>query len=238
MLESSPQFTTAEYSGAGNNCTLCRLPITARYFLVNKKTVCEGCTRQVEQRFPKDSHSAYVRGILFGIGAAIIGMIGYAAFTIKTGIFIGIVSVAVGWFIAKAITTGSRGIGGRRYQIAAVLLTYAAVSIAAVPIAISYQIKHKNETASQQKNSSQQAKADEATQDAQSAAKVKPSLGSVAVRLLLLGLASPFLELRDPSGIIGLVILAVGLRIAWRMTAARAQVSIQGPYDKASAATV
>lgn len=192
----------------------------------------------MEQRLPKDSHSTYVRGILFGIGAAIIGMIGYAAFTIITNLYIGYVSLAVGWFVAKAIITGSKGIGGRRYQIAALLLTYAAVSIAAVPIAISYQIKHKSEIATQQKKAQQQAQADEASQGDQPTAKSKPSLGSIAARLLMLGLASPFLELRDPSGFIGLIIVAIGLRIAWRMTAARAQVSVQGPYDKASAATV
>ena len=239
MFESSPQFTTAEYSGAGDNCAACRQPITARYYRVNNKIACESCTRQAEQRFPKDSHSAYVRGILFGVGAAIIGMIGYAAFTIITNLYIGYISLAVGWFVAKAIITGSGGIGGRRYQIAALLLTYAAVSIAAVPIAISYQTKHKSEIATQRQKAQQQAGADEASQDDQPTAKSQSSLGSIAVRLLILGLASPFLELQDPfHGIIGLVILAVGLRIAWRMTAARAQVSIQGPYDKASVVSV
>jgi len=245
MFETTPQFTTAEYSGAGNNCTLCRLPITARYYYVNDKTVCESCKLQVEQRFPKDSHSAYVRGILFGVGAAIVGMIGYAAFTIVTGLYIGYVSLAVGWLVSKAIMTGSKGIGGRRYQIAAVLLTYAAVSIAAIPIAISYQIKHKSESAARQQvrhqpqtDATTQAGAD-AQNNQRPTAKPKPGFGAAVVQLLLLGLASPFLELQDPfHGIIGLVILAVGLRIAWRMTASRVQINIQGPYDKASAASV
>src|SRR5882724_11781000 len=38
---------------------------------------------------------------------------------------------------AQRIVKGSGGIGGRRYQMAAVLLTYIAVSLAAVPTALS-----------------------------------------------------------------------------------------------------
>jgi hypothetical protein len=50
------------------------------------------------------------------------------------------------------------------------------------------------------------------------------------VQLIFIGLASPFLELRDPlHGVIGLVILFVGLRIAYTMTAAK-PLEVDGPY--------
>jgi hypothetical protein len=49
--------------------------------------------------------------------------------------------------------------------------------------------------------------------------------------LVGIGLASPFLELADPvHGIIGLIILFVGMNIAWRMTAGTAKPAIEGPY--------
>ena len=55
-------------------------------------------------------------------------------------------------------------------------------------------------------------------------------------QLLLLGLASPFLELQDPvHGIIGLIILMVGIRIAWQMTAGSLKADIQGPYNVSGA---
>ena len=79
----------------------------------------------------------------------------YAGFTIVTGLYIGYVSLAVGWLVGKAIMLGSKGIGGRRYQIAAVVLTYAAVSLAAVPIAISYYMKAKSESPSIQSKQQQ-----------------------------------------------------------------------------------
>jgi hypothetical protein len=50
-------------------------------------------------------------------------------------------------------------------------------------------------------------------------------------------LASPVLDLADPvHGLIGLVILAVGLRIAWRLTAAR-ELDISGPIAAQPAPT-
>lgn len=133
---------------------------------------------------------------------------------------------------------GSKGIGGRRYQIAAVILTYAAVSIAAVPIAISYQMKAK--AASSAKDVKQQTSTDgQINSPDQVQTKPKPNMGAALLQLLMIGLASPFLELQDPlHGIIGLVILIVGIRIAWRITAGSRGVNIQGPYDKSLTASV
>jgi hypothetical protein len=48
----------------------------------------------------------------------------------------------------------------------------------------------------------------------------------MAPNLVLWGIASPFLELQyGVFGIIGLVILFVGLRIAWRVTAAKRRIA-------------
>lgn len=239
--QTTPQFTTAEYSGTsnGDRCVSCNQPLTARYYRVNNRMACEGCVQELERRQPPDSHAGYLRGMLFGVGAAIVGIAGYAGFTIVTGFYIGYVSLAVGWLVGKAIMLGSRGMGGRRYQIAAVILTYAAVSLAAVPIAISYQLKAKSESQSvqpEQQPSAENAKND---QPDQTQATAKPGFGAAVLQLLVIGLASPFLELQDPlHGVIGLIILMVGIRIAWKITAGSARADIQGPYENSSAATV
>jgi predicted lipid-binding transport protein (Tim44 family) len=200
---------------------------------------CEGCVQELERRQPADSHAGYMRGLLFGVGAAIVGMAGYAGFTILTGLYIGYVSLAVGWLVGKAIMLGSKGIGGRRYQIAAVVLTYAAVSLAAIPISISYQLKEKSHSESVQ-SQQQQSTTDEAnSQPDQAQPKAKLSFGAAILQLLVIGLASPFLELQDPfHGIIGLIILMVGIRIAWQITAGSRRARIEGPYESSSAASV
>src|SRR5437870_13852045 len=63
-----------------------------------------------------------------------------------------------------------------------------------------------------------------------SSAKSATGLAAAPGSLALLGLASPFLELQDPiHGVIGLVILFVGIRIAWRMTAG-SPIEVLGPF--------
>ena len=108
--------------------------------------------------------------------------------------------MGVGYLVAKAMKLASGGIGGRPYQITAVILTYLSIALAEIPIAV----WHLHLPMAR--------------------------LMAVSVRLLRFGIASPFLELRDPiHGIINVVILVVGLRIAWRMTAAEA-TTVQGPF--------
>jgi hypothetical protein len=143
---SSPQFSTAEYNNKGSNvCRSCNQTIAGSYYRVNGALACPNCAQQLQAQLPKDSHSAFERALLFGVGGAILGLIIYAAFGIITGWMIGYISLAVGYIVGKAIVKGSGGLGGRRYQIAAVLLTYFAVSMAAIPMGISQVIKEKTE---------------------------------------------------------------------------------------------
>jgi hypothetical protein len=221
MSSGVPQFSTAEYAGqpAKTQCKSCGQAISGSYYKVNGVPVCATCAERLKAQILKDSHSAFVRGILFGVGGAIIGFIIYVAFALMTGLVAGIVSLAVGFLVGKAIVKGSGGVGGLRYQVAAVILTYMAVSLSAVPIAVS-QYK-KQHSAQQQAQVSDPA--------AVQAPKAKMRVGRALGMLTILGLTSPFLGLSHPAqGIIGLIILFVGLRIAWRITAGR-PVNIVGP---------
>jgi hypothetical protein len=226
---STPQFATAEYRDPAKiACKFCQQAITGPFYRVNGAAACASCAQRLQQRNPADSHSAFVRGLLFGIGAAILGFAIYVIFALSTGLVIGFVSLAVGYLVGKGIGLGSRGVGGRRYQIAAALLTYMAVSLAAVPIALSV-VAHKH---------AQQHQAQSAEPGAASAATPAPPprprlpLATVIGRLTLVGLASPFLDLNNnpEHGIIGLIILLVGVRIAWQLTAAR-PLAISGPLE-------
>jgi hypothetical protein len=226
MSDGVPQFATAEYSGKPGEtaCKSCGQAISGAYYRVNAALTCATCAQRFKEQMPKDSHSAFVRGVLFGVGGAILGLVIYVAFALATGWMVGYISLAVGYIVGKAIVKGSGGTGGRRYQMAAVLLTYIAVSLAAVPIAISQHIKQQH---IKQRSVQQHA------QESGSAAVDTPKMSPVkAVGVLaLLGLASPFLELSDPAhGIIGLIILFVGIRIAWKITAGR-PVNILGPIS-------
>jgi hypothetical protein len=201
-LPATPQFLTAEYrkETPAQLCALCGRKLDIRSFVVNSKLVCARCSQAANPT----RNTAFVRALVFGAGAAVVGMTLYAGFTIVTHFYLGYVALAVGWLVAKAMMMGSRGQGGIRYQMAAVALTYAAISLASVPILIA-----------------------KIMQDAADYGRSTDlDWGHVAGKLLAWGIASPFLQLRGGLwGVIGLVILFVGLRIAWRMTADRSQPS-------------
>jgi hypothetical protein len=125
------------------------------------------------------------------VGAALAGLVFYASFTIITHLYLGYVALAVGWMVGKAMMQGSGGVGGPRYQIAAVVLTYTAISLASIPIQISEALNQGYAI----------------------------DWGTMAGPLLVGGIISPFLKLAQGAyGIIGLVILFVGLRVAFRLT--------------------
>jgi uncharacterized protein (DUF983 family) len=232
MTENAPpQFATAEYSTT--SCNSCGQKISGPFYRVKGAPTCTDCTRRLQQGQPEDSHAAFVRALLCGAGAAVVGFIIYVAFALSTGLVIGYVSLAVGYLVGKAVSFGSRGVGGRRYQISAALMTYMAVSLAAVPIAISVHMKHKNDAPQAQARTS--SAATPAVSDSASAAKPKIGFAQAVGTLTLVGLASPFLGLRDPlHGVIGLIILLVGVRIAWQLTAARPP-QITGPIPERTA---
>jgi len=252
LTNPTPQFGTAEYAGVSGaeRCKSCSQSISSQYYKVNGALTCAYCGEQAHLRSPKDTHQTFVRGLLFGIGGAILGLIIYAGFGIITGLMLGYISLAVGYIVGKAIMKGTNGIGGRRYQIAAVALTYAAVSLSAIPIGISQIVKHRN---AQKQNLVKHAPPPAAQADPSTdpgavvvtpdpvspepgSPKPKMSIGSAIGMLTLAGLASPFLELQDPlHGVIGLVILFVGIRIAWQLTAAR-PLDILGPFSKSAPA--
>jgi hypothetical protein len=120
---------------------------------------------------------------------------------------------------------GSNGLGGTRYQIAAVVLTYLAISASAVPVmvnAVNKRVEERNVQLAQQSQSE--------GQSPEQAQHVQINWNRLAGTLALWAAASPFLELQSsPGAMIGLVILFVGLSIAFRMTAAR-PLAVDGPY--------
>jgi hypothetical protein len=220
-----PQFATAEFApnSPTMTCASCRRPISGQYFQINGAQACAECAAKIQEQIPKPSHAAFVRAVMFGIAGALVGFALYVTFALVTGLVIGWISLAVGFIVGKAMSLGSRGVGGRRYQVVAVLLTYLAVSMSAVPIAI-HQIRQHHA-------------------QAQSGATAAPhgthmNLGKAIGLLALLGIASPILDLQNPvHGIIGLVILFVGMRFAWRFTAGRT-LDVSGPHTPSPAGVI
>src|SRR5258708_23711454 len=162
-----------------------------------------------------------------------------------TGISIGYLALAVGWIVGKAMMIGSGGIGGRRYQLTAILLTYAAVSMAFIPLVLSVMI---NKSVNDRRHIVRQAPENQKTGQADTAplpappashpttenTAKKPGIGLFRAfgMLALMGLISPFWELQEGfNGVLGLVILLVGMQFAWKMTAGTPKITLEGPYE-------
>lgn len=221
-----PQFDTAEFApnSPTMTCAACKGPITGPYFQINNAHACPECTQTIQAHLPADSHAAFVRSVAFGVAGALAGFALYVIFALTTGLVIGFVSLAVGLIVGKAMNFGSRGAGGRRYQITAALLTYIAVSMSAVPIGIHQMRAHRAQI--------------QPGKTAAPAARAPIDIPKAIGVLALLGIASPFLDLQDPvHGVIGLVILFVGIRFAWRFTAGRT-VAVSGPHTPSPAGVI
>jgi hypothetical protein len=234
---STPQFGTAEYVGSPgpDHFRSCRQPIAGSYYRLNGAMACRSCAEKAQSELPRDSHAVYMRALMYGLGAAIAGLILYATFEIMTGIIIGYISLAVGWMVGKAMIKGSNGHGGRRYQVTAALLTYTAVSLAAIPIWIHYANEHREaqRTSQQQQLSNENRQLENGTGAPSESSFDKPPMhrSEALLRLAFLGLVSPFLDLADPlHGAIGLFILFIGIRIAWQTTRG-APPALDGPFQ-------
>ena len=179
-------------------CTLCGQAITGATHRVSGAIACGTCAesaRRMPAQLPAPASAPstdrpFLPVLLVGMIGAAVGMALYSGFMVVTHLRIGYISLVVGIIVAKAVLIGSKGIGGRQYQITAAALTYAAVSLSIIPlIFIGRQVTLSD-------------------------------LGLAQV--VAAGLISPFLELNADlaRGMIGLVILFVGMRIAWKLTAA------------------
>jgi hypothetical protein len=147
---------------------------------------------------PEGLGAAFPKALLFGFVAAVVGSLGYAIISLS-GFMVSIVAIGIGWLVAKAMMTASNGIGGRRYQIAAAVLTYFAVSCGEV---LHFWWAMRARLAGLDNVFGQQ----------------RLWLAEIFLREALIG---PFLRLgRSPiNGGIGLLILFFGLQAAWRIAA-------------------
>lgn len=137
-----------------------------------------------------ESNGGLLPALLLGTLAAVFGSVGYALVGLS-GFMVSIVAIGVGWLVAKAMMTGSGGVGGRSYQVGAVVLTYFAVSCGDLlhPLWKAHQM----------------------------GVPASQLLSPLMLKYAALG---PLLGVRSGiNGALGLLILFFGLRTAWRMAA-------------------
>lgn len=135
---SSLQFDQAELGDlTGSLCGICKLPLHFEYYQAGSLLACASCRVRLEQQINLPaSVGAYVNAMLFGLGASLLGAGLYYGVTKVTGYEIGLVSMAVGLLVGHAVHRGSGRIGGRGFQLIAVVLAYLAMAGSYVPFVV------------------------------------------------------------------------------------------------------
>ncbi len=234
----------------GVTCVVCGRSVGASYYTANGKPICASCRDVVTSAgaTPRSAGPLLLAG-LFGLGAAVAGAAIYYAVIAIANLEIGIVAILIGYMVGWAVRKGAGGRGGRRFQILAVALTYWAVGLAYAPLAFKQMVGDTKKTSvsavttdstagptiGERLGDSAQAvatAADSATRTASADNDVGRSHALKAIgALALLVFALPVLSVLGslPFGLISALIIFIGMRQAWQMTAAP-RLAISGPY--------
>ena len=235
----------ADSKQQGASCVACRRPLRDQYYDVDGQSACRSCRDEIARlaETPRE-WGVFARACLFGFVAAILGAILYYAVIAITNFEIGIVAIAIGYMVGYGIRMATKGRGGRRFQVVALVLTYWAVGLAYMPLVMGEMSKQE---ASQQADDADAADpADEAAAVAAAAAPDAPvapdapaapasvdgfNLPLAFAFLVGFSFALPVLAVVSslPGGVISAAIIAFGMQQAWQMTAAP-QPQITGPY--------
>jgi hypothetical protein len=97
----TPQFSLAESAGPAI-CSTAAGSSPAPTTALRATMACPACTDTLRAAMAKSDSSAYPFALVCGMGAAIVGMILYSAFTILTGWIVRYVSLAFGWMVGNS----------------------------------------------------------------------------------------------------------------------------------------
>ena len=130
-IQPALQFETAEgLTPDSPACAMCRAPLATEYHELNGHPVCAACRAKEEAVHAQDMQgSRFITAAVYGFGAALAGGLLYWGFVKLTNIEFGLMAIAVGWLVGKAVMKGSNMRGGRRYQILALALTYFSITL-------------------------------------------------------------------------------------------------------------
>jgi hypothetical protein len=179
------------------------------------------------------------KAVLSGGLMALACGVGYAVFVAVTKYQLALLTIGIGILVANAVRKASRGVGGTRFQVLAVVLTYLASAMGYFPAVWRGAAEGAEHAKSQAASGESRATGSSTDTAASGGSTEKTSLsevvGAVAMLLVLLlayTLAAPFLA----KDVLGLLIVGFGLWEAWRRSRASPLV-IEGPFRVAPQAT-
>jgi hypothetical protein len=228
---------------------MCGSSFADSYYTANDKPVCANCRDVVMAAVatPRSPVPLLLAG-LYGLAASVVGAAIYYAVIAIANLEIGIVAILIGCMVGWAVRKGAGDRGGRRFQVLAVVLTYWAVGLGYTPRALKQMAGNRKQTSAGMlvadsgrgptvgellgDTTQVTANANDSTKTASADKVVRRSrtlqaIGALALMVFALPVLSTLGSL--PYGFISAVIIVIGMRQAWQMTAPPRLV-ISGPY--------
>jgi hypothetical protein len=230
------QFDRAEFTAPAATavkCASCSQTIIQSYYEAGGKTICSTCREALTSGLDSGGTARFLRALAVGLGAAVIGSIVWWGVRKLTGYEIGLISIAIGVGVGRAVHWGSRSRGGWAYQLLAVLLTYASIAGNYVPDVVTGITENAKDAEKSAVVAPATAGAPVKASAAQPVNVTDLFLGIGAI--FLLAAAAPFLS--GASNFIGLLIIGFGLWNAWKVNR-RVDIAINGPYSVVPTANV
>jgi len=231
------RFDRAAYAPgaeAALRCHSCQNPLDGEYWQWQARVVCGTCRHQLTDLFARSrSAGVFGKAALRGGGVALACGVAYAVFVAVTKYQIAFATIGIAFVIARVVRNASGGIGGRRFQMLAVALTYVASAMGYAP-GVLLSLK---EAPQHEQPATKGAPTDGATTASTAEPAEKVSAGAVVLAIALLfalTLAAPILSFA--SAPIGMLIVVFGLWEAWKLSRG-IPLTIDGPYRVAPPAT-
>jgi hypothetical protein len=217
-------------------CTNCNGALGEQYWQWQTRPVCATCRTNISALLStSQSKPAFARAVLLGGLTAFGCGIAYAVFVHFTEYQLALLTIGIAFVIAKVLRHCSHGVGGRKYQVLALALTYFASAMGYGPGLIAglregpgKEVSPKTAMAAAAATPTSPARPDGPDEHS-----VFGVLVALAVMFALLLAAPLFAATHAP---IGLLIIGFGLWEAWKLTQGLPLV-LDGPFRVAPAAT-
>jgi hypothetical protein len=227
--------TYAKDAGAGASCTNCKGPLGESYWRWQRNVVCAGCRDGLERTLAESQSSARLfKAILLG-GATALGCgAAYAVVTAATNMRFALATIGIAFVVARVVRHASGGIGGARFQVVAVALTYVAATMGYIPEIWTglTEGSHAKVGAEHRQPSAEVAAADPAPDAPKGRLSTMQLLSALGI-LTGIMLAAPFLAFTHSP--LGLLIVVFGLWEAWKLSRGP-PLRLEGPYRMTPAA--
>lgn len=250
MIDQGLSFHEGAAPSGHVNCSRCGTSVT-EYWAVDGAVLCERCKGEVLlARESSDGRGGrIIKALALGTGGALAGAAVWYAVAKFAHLELALIAILLAWLVGKGVFLGSGKRGGRGYQVMAVALTWFGIGAAAAPfqfegfaqqaaqVVDSMAMRDTSVTAPTAPMSDSQVNAELAKLDSAIAKPPSTPAAPSGVVVILLGLGAllllivslPVLVIINSGSVILVIIYAVGLFEAWKLTR-RVDPLVSGPH--------